>query len=156
MSKEILTQITIAAKPDDVWAVLSDFAAHADWNPFIRQIEGRCETGAPLRVTLCQPSGKLYVFKATLTACEPGRLLQWRGALAGMHWLFSGLHGFELRPAPDGATVLVHKESFAGLLAAPVLASIRNDTRRSFEAMNLALRDHVEAALALCEGPCHG
>lgn len=156
MATEILTRITVPATPEAVWAVLADFASYVTWNPFIQRIDGLCELGAPLRITLRKPSGKLYVFKAIATACEPQRRLQWRGTLAGMSWLFHGVHSFELRPVTAGATELVHKEAFGGLLSSPVLAGIRDDTERGFEAMNLALRSRVEAALTLKEVQHHG
>lgn len=155
MSKEILTRITIPAEPGKVWAALADFASYAAWNPFIDRIEGRCEVGALLRITLRKPSGKRYTFMATVTACEPQRLLMWQGTLAGMPWLFNGVHSFELRPLPGGSTELVHKEAFAGFLSSPVLASIRGDTERGFEAMNLALRDRVETTLGMEGGQQH-
>lgn len=155
MTKEILTRITIPAEPRQVWAALADFASYPTWNPFIVRIEGRCELGARLRIALRQPSGKLYTFMPTVTACEPQRLLQWKGALAGMPWLFNGVHSFELRPVPGGSTELVHQEAFAGFLSSPVLASIRGDTERGFEAMNLALRGRVQASMAMAGGQHH-
>lgn len=155
MTKEILTRIAIPAQPGDVWTTLTDFAAYASWNPFIQRIEGRCEVGAPLRVTLRKPSGKLYTFTATVIACEPGRLLQWEGTLAGMPWLFSGVHSFELQAAPNGTTELVHKENFSGMLSSPVLAGIRADTERGFAAMNLALSGQVRTAALAESGPQH-
>lgn len=155
MTKEILTQITIPAEPRKVWTALADFGSYAAWNPFIHRIEGRCEVGELLRITLRKPSGKLYAFMAILMACEPQRLLQWKGTLAGMPWLFNGVHSFELRPVSGGSTELVHKEAFAGLLSSPVLASIRGDTERGFEAMNLALRGRVETTLAMEGGQHH-
>lgn len=143
MTKEILTRITIPAHARDVWATLTDFAAYAAWNPFIQHIEGRCEPGARLHITLRKPSGKLYSFIATVTACKPGQLLQWQGTVAGMPWLFSGVHSFELLAGPGGTTELVNKECFSGLLSSPVLAGIRTDTERGFTQMNIALSSRV-------------
>jgi hypothetical protein len=145
MTKEIITNITIPAQPSDVWDTLMEFASYEDWNPFIQCIVGQCEVGAPLRITLRKPSGKLYTFMATVTACVPSRLLQWEGSLAGMPWLFSGVHSFELKAVPGGATEFVHKERFSGVLSSLVLAGIHNDTTRGFDLMNLALSDKVLA-----------
>ena len=149
MSLEISTRITISAGQREVWATLVDFAAYPAWNPFILRIEGPCELGARLRTTLRLPSGKTQSFTPTVTACEPERVFQWRGALAGMPWLFSGVHRFELHAAAPGVTELVHSESFGGLFASPILALIRKDTVRGFEAMNLALKERLEAHLQI-------
>jgi hypothetical protein len=92
MTKQITTKIIISAKQREVWTVLTDFDSYPAWNPFIYRIEGRCEVGALLRITLRKSSGKLYTFMATLTMYEPQRLLQWKGTLAGMAWLFNGVH----------------------------------------------------------------
>ncbi len=37
---ELRAEVEIDADPDSVWAVLMDFAAYPDWNPFIHPIEG--------------------------------------------------------------------------------------------------------------------
>ncbi len=46
--KRIEAAISIAAKPDHVWAHLTDFAAYPDWNPFVQQIEGSLDLGKTL------------------------------------------------------------------------------------------------------------
>jgi hypothetical protein len=40
MSTVVSTKIDIAASPQAVWEVLTDFAAYPDRNPFMRRIEG--------------------------------------------------------------------------------------------------------------------
>ena len=37
---ELRAEIEIDADPDSVWAVLMDFEAYPEWNPFIQPIEG--------------------------------------------------------------------------------------------------------------------
>ena len=36
--RELRAEIEIAAPPERVWRVLSDFDAYPDWDPFIRSI----------------------------------------------------------------------------------------------------------------------
>ncbi|MER3407514.1 MAG: SRPBCC domain-containing protein, partial [Nitrososphaera sp.] len=40
MAKEVRTEIEIAAGPQRVWQVITDFARYPEWNPFIRRVEG--------------------------------------------------------------------------------------------------------------------
>ena len=46
--REIRAETVIAAPPEAVWRVLTDFAAYPDWNPFIRSIEGKPWVGTRL------------------------------------------------------------------------------------------------------------
>lgn len=145
MTTEILTQITLPAQPDEVWAILTDFAAYPDWNPFMIRIEGRCETGATLHVTLRMPDGKRHAFQPVIMDCTPGQRLAWKGTMGGMSWLFCGIHRFDLKPTTDGGTELTHRERFSGLLSAPLLALIRTNVQNSFNAMNHALHKRIQS-----------
>ncbi|MDO9106469.1 MAG: SRPBCC family protein [Methylovulum sp.] len=42
---EIRTEIEIASEPEPLWAILTNFAAYPQWNPFIRTIQGEAKTG---------------------------------------------------------------------------------------------------------------
>ena len=50
-SRTIDTTVDINAGKDAVWDVLTDFASHKEWNPFMR-IEGAPEVGTKLVVRL--------------------------------------------------------------------------------------------------------
>ncbi len=56
--RRVQSEITINATPGQVWAVLTDFAAYPDWNPFISRIEGSLEVGRKLTVRLQPPAGE--------------------------------------------------------------------------------------------------
>lgn len=49
-------QTEIDAVPEQVWAILTDFAAYSAWNPSIKYIRGIPKPGARLEVCI-QPSG---------------------------------------------------------------------------------------------------
>ena len=51
--RELTTQIEFDGTPDEVWEVLQDLTAHAEWNPFITKIDGELRPGAKLNVRLC-------------------------------------------------------------------------------------------------------
>jgi uncharacterized protein YndB with AHSA1/START domain len=38
--RELRREVELDASPERVWAVVTDFAAYPEWNPFIRLISG--------------------------------------------------------------------------------------------------------------------
>ena len=143
MTRRIDTEIFIAASPDQVWRVLTDFAAYPQWNPFILSIEGRAEWGARLTVRI-QAGGEQHVFKPVVLQATAATQLRWLGRV-GFPGVFDGEHGFELRPEGSG-TRLLQTESFQGFLVPLLWRKVEPMTRAGFEAMNRALKARAEAA----------
>lgn len=137
------TQIDIDAAPERVWEVLTDFPAHADWNPFIREISGEVREGARLHAVLGPPGGTPMTFRPTVVRAEAPRAFSWLGTL-GASWLFRGEHRFRLEPLPGGGTRFHHGEAFGGVLLPVLRRSLDTDTRAGFEAMNAALKARAE------------
>lgn len=144
--REIVTEIEIDAPPERVWAVLTDFPAYCEWNPFITRAEGRPEPGTRLRVRIHPPGGSVMAFRPKVLRAEPGRELRWLGSLL-FRGLFDGEHAFTIEPIGGARVRLVQRECFAGVLV-PLLASTLDKTRRGFEAMNRALKARAENASA--------
>ncbi len=144
MSTTISTTIDIDADPQAVWEVLTDFAAYAEWNPFMHRIEGAPEVGSKLVVRVVPPGGRGMTFKPTVLAARPAQELRWLGKL-GVGGLFDGEHSFVLTPNADGSTHLTHAERFSGLLVA-LLGGTTKKSRAGFEAFNHALKQRVETA----------
>lgn len=48
--RSLKTRISIAAKPVDVFQVLTDFEKYPDWNPWTRVVEGRAEEGQIIKI----------------------------------------------------------------------------------------------------------
>ncbi len=144
MSTVVTTTVDIAASPQAVWEVLTDFAAYPDWNPFMRRIEGTPQVGARLVVHMSPPGGRGMIFKPTVLAANPGRELRWLGEL-GFGGLFDGEHSFVLTAKADGTTRLTHSERFSGVLVTLFKALLKN-THAGFDAFNQALKQRVETA----------
>lgn len=141
MRRQIRTEITIDATPEEVYAVVADVTAHPDWNPTIVEAEGTGELGARLRLRMQPTDGRGMTFRPTVTAAEPGVAFEWLGHL-GVPGLFDGRHRFELVDLGNGRTRLVHGESFSGLLVRP-LRRMLDGTATDFEVVNQAVADRV-------------
>ncbi|TDC78389.1 SRPBCC domain-containing protein [Micromonospora sp. KC606] len=139
--REISTQIDIDASPDGVWAVLTDFAAYREWNPFIREAAGQARVGETLTLRMFPGKGRPITFTPRVLAADPGRELRWRGRLL-VPGLFDGEHRF-LLSAVEGRTRLVQSERFTGLLVRP-LGSVIDGTSANFDRFNEALRERAE------------
>jgi hypothetical protein len=142
MSATVITTIDIDAGARDVWDVLVDFPAYAQWNPFIDSIEGTAEVGRRLTVHLAGGSGPGTTFRPTVLVATPGEELRWIGKL-GPGGLFDGEHSFILTSNPDGSTRLTHSERFTGILVT-LFKGATAKSQSGFEAFNEALRRRVE------------
>jgi hypothetical protein len=134
--------VDIAATPDQVWDVLTDFAEYEEWNPFITSITGPPDLGGRLAVSLTPPGGRTIVMKPTVRAVDPNRRFAWLGRL-GVPWVFDGTHEFLMEPRSDGTTVFTQRETFRGALV-PFVGGVLRKTEAGFGLMNVALKQRVE------------
>lgn len=137
----IRTETEIDAPPAAVWAVLTDFAAYPEWNPFITEASGTLAVGEVLTLHMVPGEGRAQTFTPEVRAMRENAELVWLGALR-WSWLFSAEHRFTLSEV-GGATRLVHSEVFRGALVG-LLRSTIDQTERDFRALNAALKDRVE------------
>ena len=143
--RTIETTTDIAAPPDVVWEVITDFASHREWNPFITELHGELRPGARLRATFTLAGRKPQTFSPTLTVVEPNRRLAWAGRLA-IPKLFDAEHIFEVEPQSAGSR-LVHREHFRGVLV-PILRRTLAATHDAFIRMDAALAQRAETIAA--------
>lgn len=144
--REIMTAIDIAASPEQIWRVLTNFPDYPRWNTFIRAIQARAlQPGAKLRLRMrLRQGGRARIFSPTITKAVPAAELHWRGKLF-VRGLFDGDHAFIIVPQGLKGSRLIQRERFSGLLAPLLFRLIKADTRRSFEDMNRALKRIAEA-----------
>lgn len=139
------TEALIEAPPARVWAILTEFARYAEWNPQAVSASGEARLGAPVAmefVDVLKP-GKPIRATVRIAALEPLRTLAWIGQLS---FLFKGRHYFELHDQGD-RTRLVHGEDVSGLI--PLLTSrerMRRNMLPGYEAVNRALAERVGSA----------
>jgi hypothetical protein len=143
MSKQLHAEVEIEATPDRVWAVLTDFAAYQDWNPFIVQAAGRPVPGTRLELRMGLAGRRPTTIRPQVLEADPGRRLRWLGRVL-VPGLFDGEHTFTIRAAGPGRARLTQHEEFRGVLAPLVLRMIAEPTLASFHQMNQALKKRVE------------
>ena len=163
---EIVTEIDIHASAPQVWAALTDFSAYRKWNPVIVSVDGSLAEGARLEPKL-RPEAlrhsscgsvsalKAIVFRSwcalnamrirvRVTKLLPERELRWVGSLP-VPGMFEGEHYFLIADTGNGSVHFTQGERYAGLLEPVFREVIEAINRGGYDAMNLALKHHVEA-----------
>ncbi len=140
----IRTTLTIAAPPERVWAVLTDFAAYPQWNTVISKARADLREGGEIRFRIKIEASPQLGFTARFLRCVPGRELAWRGGAPLVPALAWGHHYFKLTPVGDG-TEFTHGEDFGGLLALIMHGPILARVTRTYEGFNRALKARAEA-----------
>lgn len=144
--RELRREIEVEAPPGRVWAVVIDFAAYPDWNPFIRRISGELLEGARLEVRIEPPEARATTFRPTVRAVEANRELRWLGRLL-VPGIFDGEHSLRIEPLDGGRSRFVQSERFSGVLVGLVKGTLAK-TEAGFEQMNTALKARVEQTSA--------
>lgn len=101
---EILSEIDIAAAPERVWSILTDFVAYPSWNPFIRSISGDIEAGQRLTVSIQPVGGRAMTFRPTVLLVQPNGELRWLGHLL-FPGIFDGEHFFRIATSASGGSI---------------------------------------------------
>jgi hypothetical protein len=140
--REQRSEIEIDAPPERVWAVVTDFDAYPEWNPFIRRISGELREGARLEVRIEPPGARTTPFKPTVRAVERNRELRWLGRLF-VPGIFDGEQSLLIEPREGGRSRFVMAERFTGFLVG-FLKDTLAKTEGGFEQMNDALKARVE------------
>jgi hypothetical protein len=138
----VRADILVDRPPADVWSVVSNSAAYPAWNPFITRVDGEFKQGETIRIVLGIGPDSM-AFKPTVLVVHPEQELCWRGSV-WIRGIFDGMHCIHLTAVADG-TRLEQTESFSGLLVGRLTEDVIAETQRNFEAMNNAVKQHVEA-----------
>ena len=141
--KELSTEIEFDATPQEVWDVLVDLPAYAEWNPFMKKIQGEPKTGAKLEVRMEPEGERAMTFRPTVLTAEPGRELKWLGHLL-VPGIFDGEHRWLIEEAGPGRVRFTQSERFGGILVPLLWRKLRDGgTAKGFRAMNEALARRV-------------
>jgi hypothetical protein len=141
--RELRTEIEFEGTSDEVWEVLVDLPAHAEWNPFIEKIEGELRPGAKILVRFEPPGERGITMHPTVLAAEPGGELRWLGHLL-VPGIFDGEHRFLIEEVGPDRVRLTQSERFGGILLPLLWRRLRDGgTAKGFRAMNEALARRV-------------
>jgi hypothetical protein len=144
--RELRREIEIDAPPERIWAVVTDFGAYPEWNPFIRRISGELREGARLEVRIEPPGARATTFKPTVRSVEANRELRWLGRLL-LPGVFDGEHSLRIEPLDGGRSRFVQSERFSGFLVGLFKGTLAK-TEAGFEQMNTRLKARAEQASA--------
>ena len=130
----------IAAKPERVWALLTDAAGFPSWNTTVTSIKGSMAEGQKLEIKV--PSAPTRTFRPKVTRLEPNKRMEWSDGMAPM---FKGVRTFSLTPgASPKETRFEMVEVFSGLML-PMIKGSLPDFGPIFETYAADLRRAAEA-----------
>ena len=101
-SKTFEAEITIAAPPEKIWAVLMDTGAYPDWNPTFVEVSGPYKVGTEISLRVRKPDGAFVDMRPTVKVLVPNREVRQGGGLPGV---LTYNHSWVLQPVEGGTHV---------------------------------------------------
>jgi len=142
--RELRAEIEISAPIDRVWRLLTDFDHWKEWNPMVNAASGNAAVRSKLNITMRGPDAKDAMrYQPTVLEVAPPKYLRWRATMIN-GLLFTNDRVFELEER-NGATVLVNREEFTGLMVPLFWGKMSQFVVPMLESMNVALKKKVEA-----------
>jgi hypothetical protein len=129
---------TIAAGPDDVWAVLVDGAHWPTWDSGVEAVEGAIAEGR--KVTIRSSAAPSRAFPVKVTVFEPFRRLVFSGGMP--LGLFRGERTYTLTPDGEDTLFRMHEE-YTGPMLGLIWRSMP-DLQPSFDQFASGLKKRVE------------
>jgi hypothetical protein len=139
--KSFAASITIRARPETVWALLTDAAGYPQWNSTVERIDGRIAAGE--KVTVYSKATPGRAFPLRVTAFVPAQRMVWTGGMPLQ--LFTGTRSYTLTPTSGGDVAFAMRETFSGLLAPLITRSIP-DLQPAFDTFAADLKRRAERA----------
>tara|TARA_R100001369_G_scaffold91640_1_gene133541 strand:- start:421 stop:849 length:429 start_codon:yes stop_codon:yes gene_type:complete len=138
MTKQIKTSITISARKEKIWQILTDFDNYLEWNSFIKSVSGDVKVGNQIRIKL-----QGMTFKPIVLTLNENTELKWLGHL-WFKGLFAGEHIFYITDNGNGTTNFEQIENFSGILVELFSKRLDKGIKMGFEQMNKELKLRAE------------
>jgi len=139
--KRFAASVTIRARPETIWALLTDAAGYPQWNSTVSKIDGRIAAGEKITVHAKASPGR--AFPVAVSEFTAPLSMVWSGGLP--LGLFTGIRRYRLTPAADGTVAFAMEETFSGLLA-PLIGRSIPDLQPAFETFAADLKRRAEQA----------
>ncbi len=135
---EVAVSIDIQAKPERIWALLTNAQDFPRWNSTVQSIEGKIAQSETIRLKVKMAPDR--IFKLRITKFVPNTRLIWEDGFAPM---FKGVRTYTLTPASGGTTRFAMVEVFSGLML-PLIGGSLPDFSPSFEQYAADLKREAE------------
>ncbi len=116
---ECAVAINIKAKPEAIWALLTDAAGFPRWNSTVTSVDGEIALGN--KIALRVKAAPTRVFKPRVTELVAGERMVWSDGAAPM---FKGVRTFSLEKRDDGSTDFSMVEVFNGIMLPMIKGSL--------------------------------
>ena len=130
----------IDARPEAIWAVLTDAPGYPQWDSGVVRVEGRIAPQEKIKVV--SEVNPKRAFPVTVTEFAPAERMVWSGGMP--LGLFKGRRTFTLAPE-GGATRFTMREEFSGPMT-PLIRRSMPDMQPSFEQFATGLKARAERA----------
>ncbi|MEO6093475.1 MAG: SRPBCC domain-containing protein [Novosphingobium sp.] len=140
-------RVAIQAPAEAVWAVLADFAGWPAWNPVYVETGGTLAAGEAITVAVALPGMKRQRARATVTAVEPPRLIEF--SLRGFGGLLRICRYIDITSTGPASCRVGNGEIMGGPLGRMLARTVGGKVRDGLKAMNEALRARVEQSASV-------
>jgi hypothetical protein len=137
-SRECSVSINIRAKPEKIWALLTDVPNVPTWNSTILSMEGRIALNETIHLKSALSPERIFHLK--VAELEPLCKMVWKDGFAPM---FSGVRTYTLEPQDDDTTDFTMTETISGLML-PLIGRSLPDFRANFEQYAADLKHKAE------------
>jgi hypothetical protein len=138
--KRFAATATIRARPETIWALLTDAAGYPQWNSTVERIDGRIAADGKITVHAKSASGRAFPLRVTEFVSM--RRMTWAGGMP--LGLFTGTRNFVLTPTASGDVTFAMDETYRGPLAPLITRSIPN-LQPAFDTFAADLKRRAEA-----------
>jgi hypothetical protein len=142
--KRFAAAATIRARPETIWALLTDAAGYPQWNSTVKRIDGHIAADGKITVHAKSATKNTpgRAFPLRVTEFVPLRRMTWAGGMP--LGLFTGTRNFVLTPTASGDVTFAMDETYRGPLAPLITRSIPN-LQPAFDTFAADLKRRAEA-----------
>jgi uncharacterized protein YndB with AHSA1/START domain len=138
-------EVEIEAPASVVWQVLTDLDEYPQWNPLSVEARSTLEIGAPIEMTLVDPTGNgTFPYTEYVCAVVPERLLSWE-LRPTEESVQAARRDQIIEHVDDERCVYYSTDAFLGEAAHDIMAESGAWVKRAFDASALALKERSEA-----------